>query len=280
MYSRRLLAPYVGVVQIAEVGRAKAMSLDGENWIIRYALAGNPHMRSTQVSDDPRLNYLLVARIKQGRLETHAMHSLLDPDEVGQAIDQLYEAVSAASVPFGAADRYECWLLDCTDARPLALLQSSVDEEYMASPSPNPVWVAMPAAQLEVQAPEPPQNTYVPPVNYRLEKLVKERAGAKPRAAWFERSDPAADDFPPCLIREDWDTEERQRLCDLYIQRLAPRLLMMHGLSKSDRHRLEQAARHHVFDVERFYPLYPEVADTSVLNAARVEARMRRAAKA
>jgi hypothetical protein len=46
----------------------------------------------------------------------------------------------------------------------------------------------------------------VPPVNYRLQKLVEERAGSNPRAAWFERPDPATDDFPPCLIREDWDS--------------------------------------------------------------------------
>jgi hypothetical protein len=42
------------------------------------------------------------------------------------------------------------------------------------------------------------------------------------------------------------------------------------------RHRLERAARDHVFEVERFYPLYPEVVDSSILTAARVEARLRR----
>jgi hypothetical protein len=35
-----------------------------------------------------------------------------------------------------------------------------------------------------------------------------------------------------------------------------------------------------VFDVERFYPLYPEVVDNGLLTAARVEARVRRAAEA
>ena len=40
--------------------------------------------------------------------------------------------------------------------------------------------------------------------------------------------------------------------------------------------RLERAARDHVFEVERFYPLYPEVVDSSIMTAARVEAQLRR----
>ena len=91
-------------------------------------------------------------------------------------------------------------------------------------------------------------------------------------------SQAVTDDFPPCLIREDWGDEQRQDLCDRYIRRLAPRLLMVQGLPRTVRLRLEQAARDHVFDVERFFPLYPEVVDQSLLNAARVEATLRRAA--
>jgi len=83
-----------------------------------------------------------------------------------------------------------------------------------------------------------------------------------------------------CLIRDDWDNEQDQRLCDLYLQRLAPRLLMVHDLPQKVRQRLEQAAREYVFDVERFYRLYPEVIDNSLLTSARVEAQLRRAAKA
>ena len=148
--------------------------------------------------------------------------------------DRLREAVSCARLPFPAADRYECWLLDSSDASPLALLHSCVDAQDMALVPTRAVWVAMPAAQLDVQAPKTDQNAYVPPVNYRLQKLVEQRAGPKPRAAWFERPTPATDAFPPCLIREDWDTEERQQLCELYIRRLAPRL---RPTGRPDRHR-------------------------------------------
>jgi hypothetical protein len=213
-------------------------------------------------------------------LKTQAVHPFLNPEDVRSTINHLYAAVTAARLPFAAADRYEYWLLNSSDATPLALLHSCVDAADTALPLPRPLWIAMPAAQLEVPAPEAVQDAYVPPVNYRLQKLVEERAGAKPRAAWFERRAPATDDFPPCLIREDWDNEARQQLCERYIRRLAPRLLMMQGLSESVRQRLERAARDHVFDVERFYPLYPAVVDRGLLTAARVEARLRRAAEA
>jgi len=46
------------------------------------------------------------------------------------------------------------------------------------------------------------------------------------------------------------------------------------------RERLKSAAREHVFEIERFHPLYPEVVDQPLMKAARVEARMRRANEA
>mgnify|MGYP006896057620 FL=1 len=264
------------MVQVAEIDRARALSLDGQNWALQYSLAEDACFRNSGSVADPTLHYSLVATIEHGALKMQAVHPFLESEDVRAAVNRLREAVSCARLPFPAADRYECWLLDSSDASPLALLHSCVDAQDMALVPTRAVWVAMPAAQLDVQAPKTDQNAYVPPVNYRLQKLVEQRAGPKPRAAWFERPTPAADAFPPCLIREDWETEERQQLCELYIRRLAPRLLMVHGLSRSVRHRLERAARDHVFEVERFYPLYPEVVDSSIMTAARVEAQLRR----
>jgi hypothetical protein len=275
-----LLSPFVGLLQVAETERARALSLDGKNWAIQYSLAEDRRFGSRKPVADPNLNYSLVATIEHGVLQRHAVHPFLEPRDVRYVINRLCEAVTDARLPFAVADRFEYWLLDSSDERPLALLHSCVDEEDMDRARPRPVWVAMPAAQLDVGAPETGRDSYVPPVNYRLQKFVEARAGARPRAAWFERPAPATGDFPPCLIREDWENAERQRLCDLYIRRLAPRLLMLQGLSRSVRHRLERAARDHVFDVERFCPLYPEVVDGSLLTAARVEARLRRATEA
>lgn len=39
MYSRRLLCPYVGVIQVAGLNHVHALSLDGENRAFCYALS-------------------------------------------------------------------------------------------------------------------------------------------------------------------------------------------------------------------------------------------------
>lgn len=278
MYSKRMLSPYIGVIQVIDLGWARALSLDGKNWALRYAQDENRQTLSEPLRDDPRVNYSVVVTIDGDRFETRAIRRAMDFERVRTDSRRLFEALSSVRVPFEAADRYECWLLDGSDESPLALLYSCVDEEDIQQANPSLVWLTMPAAELAVPDPDPPeQTTYLPPVNYRLQALVEERAGNKPRAAWFKRTDPTSDDFPPCLVRDEWDDPECQRLCDLYLQRLAPRLLMVDGLPRSVRQRLELAARNHVFDVEKFYPMYPEVVDDSVLNAARVEARLRRA---
>ena len=285
MYSRRLMLPYVGVVQIAEMEKARALSMDGGYWSIQYALPLQPQERNGSQRADPGstytrilgYNHAAVGTVKEGQLEHFPIHPALDPAAVRSASQRLFEAVTAANLPFEAADRYEYWLLDARDQTPLALLYTSVDAQDPTRPSPRPEWVPMPASELKVEPPEPPQSVYVPPVNYRLERMVAERAGTKPRAAWFDRMDPAGGEFPPCLVREDWQDEREQVLCDRYLRRLAPRLLMLPGLPHAVRERLEQAAREHVFEIERFHALYPEVVDHRLLTAARVEARMRRA---
>jgi len=285
MYSRRLLLPYVGVVQIAELGGARALSMDGDYWSIQYRLPVDPRQQSRPQRADPGstytrivgYNHAAVATAKEGRLQNHPVHPALDADEVRSASQRLFEAVTDARLPFDAADRFEYWLLDARDDTPLALLYTCVGEQERELTPPRPEWHPMPASELKVEPPEPPQDFYVPPVNYRLERMVEERAGTKPRAAWFDRKELTGGDFPPCLIREDWQDEKQQVLCDLYIRRLAPRLLMLQSLSRPARERLEQAAREHVFEIERFHALYPEVVDQRLMTAARVEARMRRA---
>ena len=70
---------------------------------------------------------------------------------------------------------------------------------------------------------------------------------------------------------------DKMRLCDLYLERLAPRLLMLAHLPSKVRQRLENAASQHAIEVDNFYHLYPEVIDDKLLTAARVEARLRKA---
>ncbi len=272
-YSRTLLSPFTGVVQVAETAAARALSLDGRSWAIQYSLA---HC-ARPAAPDTDAQYALVATVTRGGIRHRPLAPSFDPAAVHRAVETLAEAVAGARLPFPPRDRYEYWLLDADEGRPLALLHSAFRAGDTAGRAPRASWVAMPAAQLEVPAPEPAGGRYVPPVNYRLQQAVEERAGDHPRAAWFDRatSDPGA--FPPCLVREDWPRDEHRDLCARYVERLAPRLLMRHDLPRTVRARLERAARRHALEVERFHALYPEVLDGALLAQARVEARLRRA---
>ena len=277
-YSRRLLSPFIGVVQVAEMPESRAVSLDGRNWEVQYARVSEAQFRTQHPGVDPSRRFALVATIEKGAMKTRGSHSCAPSDAIRAAIDQLCAALSAASLPFDAVDEHGYWLLDDADGAPLALLQSCVDLEDRDLVPPHPSWVAMPAAQLAVPCNEGSGGTYVPPVNYRLEQAVAHRAGSRPRATWLRSAHGSAPprNLPPCLLREDWPDEEQRQLCERYVNRLAPRLLMLPDLPRETRRRLEIAACNYVFDVERFHAVYPEVVEDRLLTAARVEATLRR----
>src|SRR5690606_34646426 len=101
-------------------------------WAIQYSMGEEAYFRNRRPVADLSLNYALVGTIEYGVLKTHALHPFLDPGDVRAAVDCLYETVTRACLPFPAADRYEYWLLDRAEQRPLALLYSSIDAHDMA----------------------------------------------------------------------------------------------------------------------------------------------------
>ncbi|WP_201215087.1 hypothetical protein [Halochromatium roseum] len=192
-----------------------------------------------------------------------------------ERIIELAAFLTTACLPFPSADNYEYWLLDAEDQSPLALIFSCTEADYMALFPSRPEWTALPAAVMPIDRTRDEQDRCEAPVNYQVERLVAARAGSKPRARWFQRQPDESDPFPVFLLREDWRDEEQRQLCQRYLMRQSTRLLMLHGLQREDRRRLELAARPYALEVERFFPLYPEIADQRVVNAIRAEARLR-----
>ena len=275
------MPPFSGQLQIAESGDARALSIDGKHWEIQFRFATNAASTrpNTSNSDKHTGKYTDIASITPAGLVRQPLHPVFDTEIVTRAIEQLSAWISDSSLPYPAIDRFEYWLLDQSEGKPLALLYSCISAEEIGAPSARPTWMAMPAAQLPIEEPTDHRTSYVPPVNARLESLIAEHAGPSPRAAWFDRAETTTTEFPPCLISEDWEQEEHDRLCQLYIRRLAPRLLMLQGLAHEDRQRLEQACRENALDVDRFHRLYPEFTDQKLLKVLRVEANLRRSAE-
>ena len=272
-YSQRLTNPYYGQIQIAESERARAVSMDCETWEIHFLhdiirtdnLAGNK----------PARGYRRAAVVDHSQLKTLSQQSATESAAIDERILELIHFLAEANLPFPAEDIYEYWLLDHKDESPLALIFSCTEADEMASFPDRPEWTALPAAVLPVDATDDEKQSSEAPVNYRLEQLVAERASRYPRARWFTRRAHESDSFPALLVREDWQEEFQHQLCQRYLERQAPRLLMLHWLTHEERKRLELAAKTNVVEVQRFYPLYPDVADKKLMNAMRVEARLR-----
>ncbi len=275
-YSQRLLPPYSGQAQIAESDRARAITLDGELWEFHflYAVGAGQNAQERAV----KRRFRRVAGIMHSVLGEMATQSSHQFEHVDERIVELARFLTGASLPFPAMDKYEYWLLDPEDDSPLALIFSCTQAEQMANFPSLSEWTALPAAVMPIEATHAEKERSDSPVNYRLERLVAERAGSKPRARWFERRPDEPDLFPALLIREDWQEEEHHALCQRYINRQSTRLLMLHGLQQEQRGRLEQAAKSHAIEVARFYPLYPEIVDKKLMNAIRIEARLRNSA--
>lgn len=279
-YSKRLLSPFTGQVQIVETPRARALTLGGAEWEIQFKLPRDPDGRRDQSADGKlmRYHYYRIAIVRGSSIERIRPPLGLDAVEVEESVEELAAHLADISLPLPAADHYEFWLLDEKDESPLALIYSCVREDEMPLYPFRPEWTALSAAMMEVSRTPDELEFYVPPVNYRVQQMVNERAGSKPRAAWIRRREGLATEFPPLLLSEDWEEQEHHQLCQRYIQRQAPRLLMLQGLPVEYRRRLEQAAREEVFEVERFYPLFPEIVDEQLMADIRVQARLRRTA--
>jgi len=234
--------------------------MDGKSWEIHFLQAANfrrvAYIRHSELS---RLS-------EQGTHEGHA---------IDERILELTGYLADATLPFTAADEFEYWLLDPLDESPLALIFSCAKAEQMSTFPVHPEWTALPAAVMPIESTEDERSGNLAPVNYRLERLVAERAGSKPKARWFRRRPSEPDTFPALLLREDWENEEDRALCQRYITRQSTRLLMLHGLEQADRLRMEQASRPHAKEVARFFSMYPEVIDNELMSAIRVEARIR-----
>ena len=276
-YSQRLLPPYYGQVQIAESTRARALTVDGQTWEIQFLHQGNGGVTNSNNSA-PSINHRFrrAASISNNDIRQKKITALLDEGQtVDERILELTDFLADISLPFPAADLFEYWLLDRKDQSPLALIFSCKDSEQMNAYPSLSEWTALPAAVMPIEMTEDEKSRSSAPVNYRLERLVAERAGYNPKAHWFTRRYTEDESFPSLMLREDWQEEEGADLCQRYLQRQAPRLLMLHGVNQELRKQLEINARAHALEVERFYPLYPEVVDQTLMDTIRVEARLR-----
>jgi hypothetical protein len=203
------------------------------------------------------------------------------------------------NAPFPFCDRYELWLLDRSGA-PLALLASALNQDELEYDQ-APEWRAGFAARESfASAAAAGLQRDGECAGDCLARQMNARAGATPGAQWFRRNPDGGGTglggvqmpgglegralpdagFPQLLLAVDGLEGEQRRLIEDYHDWQAPWLLTLPDLDLKTRVRFERAARRRPFLVERLHRLYPETMDAAEIQAARVEAALRRAASA
>ena len=295
-YAARRLNPFRGVIQVAGNDEARALSPNGREWEIQIR-AETPDMWGAGSVGKPITRFLRFGVWSASRgLKRVPAHPLLDLTTMLGRTEELTSSLAreGKNLPFPLRDRFELWLLDGKDRMPLALLASSTDSSNLHK-SMSKRWICADRANDDFPAPDSARKRPPHPRTSRLERLVAGESGHG-IAQWFERTDNGAGSgrpvdapeelsnrrlekhhFPELLLKEDWPSPPDRSLVLNYIQWLSPCLLTLQHLSDETRGRLEKAACAQALQVENAWTLFPRIIHREVIEAARVEARLRRA---
>ena len=278
-YSIRRFCPYQGVIQVVDVGHARAYSTDGRHWQVRVQNAA-------------------------GRLRWHATDC--DAGDLASRetnADQLMQALNERPpIPFPLADRFELWLLHHESRLPLAIFKSRVSrEEAELDRITNPTWqpflmssTGFHSPALEATRSNADARARHPRAQDVLERQVNLAGRPLPVLQWFERLDDGsglghggmrvedemrgrhlpAEAFPELLVDPEWQQELERALVREYHEWNAPFLLAHQHLSEATRRWLEQAARQRPEPLLDNYPMYPRVLDAEAMQVTLVSAKL------
>ena len=302
-YSKRLLNPFRGIVQILETENARAISYDGINWHIQIQsqILKTPwHELEIPANYDRYFVYGVWS--KKRELVRVPIHPTLYQEHVEQSahalIDTLIEHLD--QIPFPQRDIYECWLLETKELKPVVLVNSSIDENlpefprsmhwYPCENNDNSFTTqAFPFQQEKATLKNQARDI--------LYNVVNKLTGSSSAAIWVKRDKSGQNslirqnqesktltqghftklEYPALGIKQIWETQDQQQLLDDYIQWLSPFLLTLSSLDQTMRAKLEIAAQQRPLVVERIHHLYPDIVDRTLINKILVEATMRRA---
>ncbi len=298
-YAERLLNPFRGIINTIRYQSAEAVTADGVHWDIyvsNEALQGDlPGGARAQVSD---------IRFGRWSADSGLQRGPIFPSEEFRAMEAMGTTVFKHllevhdDIPFPFTDRFELWLLD-KQQRPLVLLDSADDADAINlkqacvwRPGINcrKTFTSATADSLGITASQHGAIT-----DY-LATYINSRTADMACAQIFERSEDLsgrglhginlgdalqqrrlpAGDFPVVLIEaQAHDDKHRQLLHDFNCWQ-APWLLLLPTLSREQRRDCELHARVQALKVAKHYHLYPAIIDQTVIDAARIEARLRK----
>lgn len=297
-YAVRRVNPFEGVLQVVETDDARAYSPNGTVWQIQV-LTERPDHTWRSFSHVPPVEQYFNFGLwdAEGGLHKIPANPVLDIGGMTRAAEAMGDQLRqlAGELPFPLIDRYECWSADY-QGNPVALLATTEEPDRMRDMRPGR-WQATRVSEHGFSSPSLmargiPASGDLGPRQHaeRLERQVRQLGQ---RRVWFERSAAGngrpvgpgdklnaldAGAFPPLGLKTDWHDEPTRELAGDYLAWLAPRLLLLQGIDVRQRRWLEAHACQQAVELAAAYPLIPSIVDRERIEAARVEARIRRAA--
>lgn len=275
-YALRRFCPYQGMIQVVDVGAARAYSTDGRHWTVRLQ---NPEARLTPATlrDRPTAS----------------------ADDLMRALNE------RPQLPFPQQDKVELWLLDKHTQLPMALVKTRrcvADIDDVKEPSWRPFLTthsgfrcaALENVLASRRRPVDGLNGSATRAQDVLEREINLAARPLPVLQWFDRLDDGSgighgglrvderlqgrhlpgDAFPEMLVSEHWEDPTVQALVDDYHAWHAPLLLAHQNISMPTRTRLEAAARSNPAKLLNNYAMYPQVLDQDAMQVALVSAKL------
>ena len=297
-YSQRILNPFRGVMNIISIGGADAVTIDGSNWTLYI------HDNFDCPTDDPEEFFEIEMpdirfgdwNAKSGlkRSPLIASYHYSEIQAIGNSLLDMVEQY-AEHCPYPFKDKYELWLLDEKTSEPLALLGSVCNEAEIFSPE-NLAWEAGLRCKQEFLQEFSLTDEQTSSAGELLNRIINQRAGINPSAQWFYRDnfdygrgvsgvnlkhelagrELSARLFPKMLVQQQWQHQPDETLVESFINWLSPYLLVLDFLRDTQREVLEIQAQKYALLVDKMHQLYPKVINQKAINAALVEAMMRR----
>lgn len=269
-YSRRRVSPFLGVMQVIEVGDGRAMSVDGRHWELQLLseeeiperVWGNIGPRPT------KRRWFIYGRCSRPDAVRRlpVSREISNPDR-HPALALLLEALTdRPGLPFPAADLYEAWLCDA-GGEPLALLATACDETERDGRKPG-TWSCLPMTDRGFTT----CSSLAQGQNRNAAQAMNELVNMAARGGqlrWLK-----GEGLPALPWRSEWPEPEQQRLVDDYTAYVSPYLLTLPQLDDVLREQLEQLAVQQLDLIEFVYPLLPVVLDAGRMEIARVKARL------
>ena len=295
-YAVRRVNPFDGVLQVVETHNGRAYSPNGKIWQVQVLTQRPDHTwRSFSAATPIEQFFNFGLWDAANGLRKIPANPVMDIGGMQAAAAELTAQLAHLEqhLPFTLIDNYECWATDCSGA-PVALLATTENPAVMRDVRVGH-WQATRQADHSFESPSllergiPTRGDRGPRQHAeRLEKQVRQLGRHK---AWFRRgpngegermnspAEPQTEDaamFPALGLKTYWKRDIESDLVRDYLAWQAPRLLMLQNIDDDERRWLERHACRQAVELAAGYRLIPQVIDHDAIEAARVEARLRR----